>query len=50
MRDTSFYTHNGESARYFSAEIQLDINTGVLINMEPGSSFGNGTVPVEAFR
>lgn len=50
MRDTSINTRNRELARYLSAEIQLDINTGMLINMETGSDFRNGMVPVEVFQ
>lgn len=50
MRDTSVITHDGDLARYLSAEIQSDINAGMLINMEPGSSSRKRAVPVEVFR
>lgn len=32
------------------AEIELDIHTGMVMNMEPGRDFENGTVQDEALQ
>lgn len=32
------------------AEMELDIHTGMVMNMEPGSDFENGTVQDEALQ
>lgn len=47
---TSSYKCDEELPLYLSAKTPSDMNVGVLINTEPGSSFRNGTVVAEEKR